>query len=106
MIDFKNLNSNFGHVFNGDALETDTHNYQVLFETDGTKTEVINFLQSLLKKGFVGFEANAVQFRIISLETDVDGINVTMSGPPGTSIYLVSYYEVNGRKFWGTGEEK
>lgn len=102
----KNLDSNFGHVFNVDATEDDNNNYMIVIESDATQTEIVNYIIDKLKKGFVGFFDGIGEMKqtiIISAEPYNTGV---MIGIMGDTPIALSKYTIGERTFWGVAVEK
>lgn len=108
MINIKNLDSNFGHVFNLDATEDNVNNYMIVIETDATQTQIVNYIIDKLKRGFVGYFDGLdtkSQFMISTAGAQGDNVVIMVSNPNAPQVTL-SKYTVNDRTFWGVAIAK
>lgn len=106
-MNIKNLDSNFGHVFNLDATEDDVNNYMIVIESDATQTEIINYIIDKLKRGFVAyFDGLNTMAQYAIAAVDASGANVVISFISGDDPLILSKYTVGDRTFWGVATSK
>lgn len=104
----KNLDSNFGHVFNLDATEDNVNNYMIVIETDATQTEIINYIIDKLKRGFVAyFDRIDTMSQFIINSVGAQGTDVVIGLlDMNTPSITLSKYTVGDRTFWGVAVAK
>lgn len=98
-MNIKNLNSNFGHVFNTYSFTgSDSVIYNVFIVSDADASTLTDYLDGLFCRGFVAIYGNGVQVPLC--KAVVSGDDVKIYTDPGSSQTL-SKFTVDNVTFWG-----